>query len=141
MQIEKYVDIKHRTQTIELWKSVFGYANERNDPGLAINKKLEVDDQLYVAMDEYSVIGTIMIGYDGHRGWIYSLAVLPEYRNAGIGSHLLKHAEEVLTGKGCIQIISTNATIQDFYRKHGYRVEERISMGKQIDRNIPGYTA
>ncbi|WP_319477103.1 GNAT family acetyltransferase [Marispirochaeta aestuarii] len=142
MVIEKYDNSKHRNHVIELWNSVFGYSDKRNDPSLAIDKKLEVDDQLYIALVDGKIIGTIMTGYDGHRGWIYSLAVQPEYRKSGIGSKLLKYAEEVLTEKGCmkinLQILSTNTAVKDFYRKNGYEVEERISMGKQIHKNVPG---
>ncbi len=131
----------HRKQVIELWKTVFGYTDVRNEPGLSIDKKLEIDDQLYIAMDETMVIGTVMTGYDGHRGWIYSLAVSPAYRNKGIGSKLLQFAEDSLSEKGCmkinLQVVSSNSDVQEFYRKNGYKVEERISMGKQIDKNVP----
>ncbi|MDC7125442.1 MAG: GNAT family acetyltransferase [Spirochaetales bacterium] len=141
MKIERFDDAKHRNHVITLWKSVFGYPDRRNEPDLVISKKIEIDDQLYVAVVAEQVIGTIMTGYDGHRGWIYSLAVLPEYRKIGIGSQLLKHAEESLTEMGCmkinLQIMNENAAVKAFYKKNGYEVEERISMGKQINANVP----
>ena len=141
MKIETYDNSKHRSQVISLWNSVFAYKDRRNDPGIAIDKKLEVDDQIYVAVNKKMILGTIMTGYDGHRVWIYSLAVHPEYRKAGIGTELLSHAEQCLTHAGCmkinLQILSTNTSVQDFYTKNGYKLEERISMGKQVHKNIP----
>jgi ribosomal protein S18 acetylase RimI-like enzyme len=79
-----------------------------------------------------------MAGYDGHRGWIYSLAVMPEYRRAGIGSRLLDHAESRLIALGCVKIklqfLETNSQVMSFYERHGYEVDPVISMGKQIYR-------
>lgn len=77
-----------------------------------------------------------MAGYDGHRGWIYSLAINPEYRKKGIGSLLLKYAENELKKLNCpkisLQILTSNKEIVDFYKKNGYSIEERISMGKKL---------
>jgi len=76
----------HRDQVIVLWKAVFGYEAAHDRPALVIDKKLEVEDDLFfVALIDDKIIGTIMAGYDGHRGWIYSVAVHPEHRKQGIG--------------------------------------------------------
>ena len=75
-----------------------------------------------------------MGGYDGHRGWIYSLAVAPDCRRRGIGSMLMKHAESALKQLGCpkinLQVLAGNAQVVDFYKRLGYAVEERINLGK-----------
>ncbi len=135
--ITLYDNSLHREEVIQLWKSIFGYKDKRNDPASAIDRKLAVKDGLFfVAVNNCEVIGTIMAGYDGHRGWIYSLAMLPEKRNSGIGSELLAHAERELARRGCVkinlQILSTNSAVEYFYKKNGYKTEERISMGKEI---------
>ncbi len=139
--VKQYDDKTHRTQVIELWNSVFGYSDRRNSPELVIDKKLEIDQQLYIAEIESKVIGTVMTGYDGHRGWIYSLAVLPEHRNKGIGTLLLQYAEAALSQMGCmkinLQILAENKDVKQFYSKNSYMVEERVSMGKQLPQNIP----
>lgn len=134
---------RHRAAVIDLWKDVFGYETPRNDPDLVIDRKLAVDDGLFfVAEDNETVIGTIMAGYDGHRGWIYALAVHPDRRRQGIGTRLLARAERALTDRGCVkvnlQILASNARVQAFYEAHGYAAESRISMGKPIPENIPG---
>ncbi len=80
----------HREQVMELWKLVFGYEAPHNAPGFVIDKKLEAADGLFfVALKEGEVVGAVMAGYDGHRGWIYSLSVHPYHRNQSIGSRLL----------------------------------------------------
>ena len=140
-QIQEYNDKIHRLQVIELWQEAFGYATARNVPALVIDKKLAIDDGLlFVGIRNRGVIGTVMAGYDGHRGWIYSLAVLPLYRKQGIGSALLSHAEQKLSWLGCmkinLQVIEGNDGAEKFYISNGYSIEKRISMGKQLKENI-----
>src|SRR6266851_2134753 len=103
--ITPFVNAAHRSQVVALWEAVFGYEAAHNKPSLAIDKKLAVDDQLFfVAISGNAVVGTIMAGYDGHRGWIYSVAVSPSHRKQGIGSRLVSHAEHVLSRKGAVKI-------------------------------------
>jgi ribosomal protein S18 acetylase RimI-like enzyme len=140
--ITPYVDAVHRSQVEALWKTVFGYEAAHNNPRLAIDKKLEVDDQLFfVAVEEMTVVGTIMAGYDGHRGWLYSVAVAPSHRRQGIGSRLVLHAERALSRKGCVkinlQILEDNESVVAFYAALGFSVEKRVSMGKRIQENVP----
>ena len=71
----------HGDQVVSLWKEAFGYESDHNLPRLVIEKKVAFSDGLFfVALDDQAVIGTVMAGYDGHRGWIYSIAVSPNYR-------------------------------------------------------------
>ena len=140
-QIITFDNLKHRDQVVALWKEVFGYEADHNAPGLVIDKKLAFGDGLFfIATDEQNVIGTVMAGYDGHRGWIYSLAVAPQYRQAGVGSQLLSLAEEKLSEKGCmkinLQIMEGNESVEAFYLSNGYQAEKRISLGKQLPHNI-----
>lgn len=139
--IRPFATQAHRTQIIKLWQRVFGYESARNAPPFVIDKKLAAGDGLFfVAEVGGEVVGSIMAGYDGHRGWIYALAVLPEYRMRGIGSRLVRHAEEQLRDLGCpkinLQILQGNEEVQAFYCKLGYQTEQRISMGKEIRENI-----
>ena len=140
-EIETYDSLKHRDQVILLWKEVFGYEEDHNTPELVIDKKQEFGDGLFfVAMDRRSLIGTVMTGYDGHRGWIYAMAVSPYYRKQGIGSKLLSFAEEKLSKLGCmkinLQIMGGNEAVEQFYLLKGYHTERRISMGKRLPQNI-----
>jgi len=142
-QIVTFDNTAHRDQVVDLWKRVFAYKAPRNSPELVIDKKLAVDDGLFfVAVIDERVVGTIMIGYDGRRGWIYLLAVDRKHRRCGIGSKLLRLAEGRLASLGCVkinlQIVDGNALIEEFYEFNGYSTEPRICMGKTIQANIDG---
>lgn len=141
IQIVPFDNTIHRQALVDLWRQVFGYDAPHNDPALAIDKKLAVDAMLYVALAEERLIGSVMAGYDGHRGWIYSLAVAPDCRGRGVGASLLKHVETQLTERGCmkinLQVMAGNEAVEAFYQKHGYLTEQRISMGKRLPDNIP----
>jgi ribosomal protein S18 acetylase RimI-like enzyme len=135
--IRPFNDATDHAEVAALWKSVFGYTAPRNDSDLSIKKKTAVNDGLFfVALHDGRVAGTVMAGYDGHRGWIYSLSVLPELRKKGIGRALMQKAEAALTERGCLkinlQILKGNEVVVDFYSNLGYKVEERVSMGKVV---------
>jgi ribosomal protein S18 acetylase RimI-like enzyme len=138
--ILSYNDQLHRYQVIALWETVFAYEAAHNRPNLVIDKKLSINDDLFfVAIAGDTVVGTIMAGYDGHRGWIYSVAVSPSHRRRGIGSQLVSHAERALIAKGSVkinlQIMQGNESVTAFYASFGFAVEKRISMGKPIPQN------
>jgi len=140
-RIEPFENPAYRTQVISLWEAVFGYEAPHNAPELVIDKKRAVSDGLFfVALDQDEVIGTVMAGYDGHRGWIYSIAVAAAQRQRGLGSALLVFAEKQLVERGCLkinlQIMEGNEAVEAFYRSNGYTTERRISMGKALVDNI-----
>lgn len=127
----------HRAAVIVMWSEVFGYQAAHNQPERVIDLKIAVDDGLFfVATSGDEVIGTVMAGYDGHRGWIYSVAVSPAHRRKGLGSELVSHAEAALASRGCLkvnlQVVEANAVVVDFYRTLGYEIEPRVSMGKRL---------
>ncbi|HEY1173482.1 MAG TPA: GNAT family acetyltransferase [Verrucomicrobiae bacterium] len=140
--VTPYADSLHRAQVIALWEAVFGYQSAHNNPSLAIDKKLAVKDGLFfIALSDETVVGTIMAGYDGHRGWIYSVAVSPHHQRQGIGTQLMITAEAALRDRGCLkinlQVMPNNEKVTAFYQALGYDIEERISMGKKLEENIP----
>ena len=135
--IRQYKDTTDRIQVVELWRNVFGYETAHNEPNLAISKKIATNDGLFfVAAENTDVVGTIMAGYDGHRGWLYSVAVDPKIRLNGLGSSLVRHAEKALTDLGCmkvkLQLLATNEATATFYKSLGYSVEPNISLGKLL---------
>ncbi|MEM7699271.1 MAG: GNAT family acetyltransferase [Verrucomicrobiota bacterium] len=135
--IEPFSNERHREAVVELWASVFAYESPHNQPELVIDKKLAMDDRLFfVAISDDLVVGSIMAGYDGHRGWLYSVAVMPEFRDRGIGTALVKEAEQALARLGCLkinqQIVEGNEGVAKFYEALGYAPEVRVSMGKRL---------
>jgi len=134
--IMKYVDAEHREDVVALWREVFDYPAEYNLPEFVIDRKIEHDELFFVAVRQGRVMGTVMAGYDGHRGWIYSLAVSPTCRKQGMGSMLLESAMLALEQLGCfkvnLQILEENRAVRRFYEANGFAVEKRLSMGRKI---------
>jgi ribosomal protein S18 acetylase RimI-like enzyme len=124
-------------EVTQLWKKAFPETPPHNDPIKDIQSKLKIQPELIlVAVNDHLLVGTAMAGYDGHRGWVYYLAVDPSYRRNGIGTALMKKVEGLLAQMSCsklnLQIRADNSDLQAFYEKLGYSVEERISMGKKL---------
>ena len=75
-----------------------------------------------------------MAGYDGHRGWLYSVAVDPDHRRAGIGKAMVRQAERALRDLGCnkinLQVRERNASVVAFYESLGYSLEPVLGMGR-----------
>jgi ribosomal protein S18 acetylase RimI-like enzyme len=132
VEIRRYRE-SDRTQLVALWKGAFPNDPPRNEPNRMIDAKLAVDDLIFVAAETGGIIGAAIAGYDGHRGWLYSVAVDDSMRRKRVGSALIRHAVDALRGLGCIkvnlQVRSTNAAVVAFYESLGFEVEERISLG------------
>jgi ribosomal protein S18 acetylase RimI-like enzyme len=120
-----------------LWQEAFPNDPPWNKAEVAIPTKLAVQPELFLAaLDGDLVIGSIMAGYDGHRGWLYAVAVLNSHRRRGVGTALVRGAEDRLRSMGCskinLQVRASNATVVEFYKRLGYVIEERMSMGKRV---------
>jgi ribosomal protein S18 acetylase RimI-like enzyme len=136
MHIRPYQDTDEQA-VIALWSEVLPDSAPHNDPATALRKKREFErDLFFVAVVDEAVVGTVMGGYDGHRGWVYSVAVGPRHRRQGIGAALVRRLETALGERGCLkvnlQVRASNAEVIAFYEKLGYGVEERVSMGKRL---------
>ena len=136
MHVRPYEDADEPA-VLALWRDVLPDSAPHNDPATSLRNKLAVErDLLFVAVSDQAVVGTVMGGYDGHRGWVYSVAVEPRWRRRGIGAALLRRLETALAERGCLkvnlQVRAANAGVIAFYEKLGYAVEERVSMGKRL---------
>ena len=109
----------------------------QNDPIADIRTKSQFQPDLFlVAIAEGRLVGTVMAGYEGHRGWINYLAVAPEQRRRGIAKNMMASAEKKLRALGCpkinLQVRRTNTTVINFYQSIGFREDEVISFGKRL---------
>jgi ribosomal protein S18 acetylase RimI-like enzyme len=139
------LDIRPYVKTDEadvaaLWREVFPNAPAWNHPETNIRYKLAVQRELFlVAVLDGRVVGTAMGGYDGHRGWVYYVAVRPEQQRHGIGTALMHAVEDGLTRIGCpklnLQVRAEDRDVVAFYESLGYHVEERVSMGKLLTKD------
>jgi ribosomal protein S18 acetylase RimI-like enzyme len=122
----------------QLWARVFPDDPPRNAPALMIDNKLAVQPELLlVGIVEGAVVGAVIAGFDGVRGWIYHLAVAPEWRRRRFATQLVRAAEFGLRKLGCpkvnLQVRATNSAVVAFYQSVGYEIEERLSMGRPLD--------
>ena len=122
---------------IALWREC-GLQRSWNDPHRDILRKRANGDALFlVAQAEGMVVGSVMAGYDGHRGSINYLGVSVGHRKKGIGRALMRAAEQrVSWGLGCpkinLQVRAENPEAVEFYRRLGYEAFEVIDMGKRL---------
>lgn len=136
-KIRKFQESDKATLTA-LWQAVFPDDPPHNEPSLVIEAKLAVDDLIFIAEEEDGeMIGACMAGYDGHRGWLYGVAVSPDQRRNGTGKALVLFAIQALKNLGCkkvnLQIRPTNTEVANFYKSLGFSTEDRLSMGTFIE--------
>lgn len=122
---------------IQLWRDC-DLVVPSNDPAKDIAIKLDFQpDLFFVAVLGGRLVATVMVGYEGHRGWINYLAVDPGRQRRGLGRHMMGVAEEALRALGCpkinLQVRASNQAVIDFYERIGFRVEQRVSFGKRLD--------
>jgi len=108
-----------------------------NDPRKDIERKLAHSPALFlVGEDEGVVVGTVMAGYDGHRGWINYLAVHPSRRGQGLGRALMDAAEDRLRALDCpkinLQVRAGNEAARAFYAAIGYEQQELVDFGRRL---------
>ena len=121
---------------IALWTEA-GLVVPWNDPAKDIDRKLSVDPKnFFVGEIEGEIVAAMMVGYDGHRGWVNYLAVSSAHQRRGYASKLMAHAEAVLVNAGCpklnLQIRGTNTRVIEFYKVLGYLDDKAVSLGKRL---------
>ena len=121
---------------IELWRKC-GLIVPWNDPQKDIVRKLTVKDNLFIIGEKNKkIVSSAMAGYDGHRGYIYYLAVLPELQKKGAGTKILEIIENKLLKKGCPKINlfvrNSNIKIKTFYNKNDYKLQDSQVYGKRL---------
>ena len=121
------IDLWTRCELVRPW----------NDPHKDIQRKLRVQSELFlVARLQDRLVGTVMAGYEGHRGWVNYLAVDPNCRRSGIGRRLMDEVESLLLARGCpkinLQMRAENRIAGRFYEQIGYKEDLTRSFGKRL---------
>jgi ribosomal protein S18 acetylase RimI-like enzyme len=129
-------DESDRSALIALWTAC-DLIRPWNDPNRDIDRKLGQDPAGLIVLDSDSlVVGAVMVGYDGHRGWVNYLAVHPDHRRHGHGARLMAAAEAYLGQVGCpkanLQVRRSNHEVVEFYTRLGYAVDDTVSLGKRL---------
>ncbi len=121
---------------IRLWQAC-GLTRAWNDPAKDIARKMTVQPELFlVGTLGGEVVASVMAGYEGHRGWVNYLAVLPAHQKKSYAQVLMREAERLLEARGCpkinLQIRSANADVIAFYQRIGYVQDDVVSMGRRL---------
>ncbi|MBD8479317.1 GNAT family acetyltransferase [Microbacterium sp. CFBP 8794] len=127
---------------VALWEEA-GLTRPWNDPRADIRRKLTVQPELFlVAVDGGTVVGSVMSGYDCHRGWLYYLAAAASHRGRGVGRLLVAEAERLLEALGCpkvqLMVRPENTGARGFYDALGYEPFETWATGKRLVVDGPG---
>ena len=129
-------------QVIALWQRC-GLVHPQNDPAKDIIRKTKVRPDLFlVGTHHQEIVASVMVGYEGHRGWINYLAVSPDQQRKGYGRMMMDEAEKLLRTEGCpkinLQVRTSNRTVLAFYNAIGYGQDEVVSLGKRLEHDQPG---
>lgn len=116
---DRVTDLWHRCELTRPW----------NDPNDDFDRAVAGQTSaVLVGTDAGGVVATAMVGYDGHRGWVYYLATRPERRGENLGRQMMLEAERWLAQAGAtkvqLMIRSANAAVIDFYKAVGYELED-----------------
>ena len=119
---------------VALWEAC-GLTRPWNDPERDARLAIEGATSTILGLrDGEALIASVMIGFDGHRGWIYYLAVAPERRREGLGRQMMKAAEVWLRERGApklqLMVRTTNEEALGFYEALGLERQEVVTLGR-----------
>ena len=126
---------------IALWQRC-GLTRPWNDPAadIALARK-GPNAAVLLGRDSSGIVASVLVGHDGHRGWVYYVAVDPDCRHNGYGRVIMDAAEDWLRVHGIekmqLMVRSDNAQVQAFYQSLGYLEQERIVYAKWLDGREP----
>jgi ribosomal protein S18 acetylase RimI-like enzyme len=126
---------------IALWERC-GLTRPWNDPGADIALARRGDNgTVLVGRDDSNIVASVMVGHDGHRGWVYYVSVDPECRGKGFGRNIMAAAEQWLRERGILKLMlivrRDNTKVQAFYETLDYSEQERILYAKWLDGREP----
>ncbi len=126
---------------IALWRDC-GLTRPWNDPehDIAFARRGDHSTILAGCVDN-KLVATVMVGEEGHRGWVYYLAVAPDHRRAGFGMQMMSAAEDWLRRRGVeklqLMVRAENKTVHEFYNRLGYAAQERVIFARWLDGREP----
>jgi ribosomal protein S18 acetylase RimI-like enzyme len=125
---------------VALWHEV-GLTRPWNDPVADLRNALSgTTSTVLAAIEGDALVGTAMVGTDGHRGWMYYLAVAPAAQGTGLGRELVAAAEDWVRARGIpklmLMVRSGNEAVLGFYASLGYEVNEVATLGKRLQDGV-----
>ncbi len=140
MRVRAFADADEEA-VVALWQRC-GLVRAWNDPHKDIARKRAVQRELFLVAElDGAIVGSVMGGYEGHRGWVNYLAVDDAQRRSGLGRRLMDEVETRLRALGCpklnLQVRGDNRAALAFYQKLGFAVDDAVSLGKRLERDDP----
>ncbi|HST83766.1 MAG TPA: GNAT family acetyltransferase [Kineosporiaceae bacterium] len=122
---------------IRLWHDT-GLTRPWNDPTADLLRAAEGSSSTVLgALDGETLVATAMVGHDGHRGWVYYLAVAPALQGQGLGRQMMKECEDWVVAQDIpklqLMVRAGNAAAVSFYAKLGYLDAEVLVLGRRLD--------
>ena len=126
-----------RDAVVALWQAA-ELTRPWNDPFADFDLALtNPTSTVLLAREGALLAGSVMVGFDGHRGWVYYLASEPAKRCQGIGRALMSAAEDWLRNRGCpkiqLMVRSDNLAAKGFYAAIGYEEQDVMTIGRRLD--------
>jgi ribosomal protein S18 acetylase RimI-like enzyme len=136
MEISDYDDV------MQLWRSCEGLNLKDADSVRGIASYLERNPGLsFVAVDENGIVGSLMAGHDGKRGYIQHLAVATPARRQGVAARLVELCLEALLAQGIVKshvhVINSNQPGREFWSRRGWHHRAEIEMYSFINGDNP----
>jgi ribosomal protein S18 acetylase RimI-like enzyme len=128
-------------EVIRLWERC-GSPREWNDPAadIALARK-ERNSTILLGRHEGALMASVLVGHDGHRGWVYYVSVDPDHRFKGYGRDVMRAAEDWLRLHGIkklqLMVRPDNAKVHAFYEQLGYYDQQRTTFAKWLDGREP----
>ncbi|MBV8700098.1 MAG: GNAT family acetyltransferase [Bradyrhizobium sp.] len=128
-------------RVIALWERC-GLTRPWNDPAADITlARNSPNATVLVGRIAGEIVGAVMVGHDGHRGWVYYVSVDPDHHGSGHGRAIMAAAEDWLRARGVpkLQLLvrRANSKVQAFYERLGYAEQDTIVFGKWLDGRDP----
>jgi ribosomal protein S18 acetylase RimI-like enzyme len=126
---------------IALWQRC-GSTREWNDPAgdIALARK-EANATVLVGRNDGAVVASVLVGHDGHRGWVYYVTVDPDHRYKAYGREIMTAAENWVRARGIqkiqLMVRGDNLQVRAFYESLGYYDQERVTFAKWLDGRDP----
>ena len=135
---------KDQESVVALWESC-GLTRPWNDPNDDIERAVRSrESEILVTEIQGQIVASAMVGHDGHRGWMYYVAVDPNRRDQGLGRAIVEAAEAWLTArsmpKSMLMVRSSNLPVIDFYAKQGYKASDVVVLEKWLVQKKDGST-
>jgi ribosomal protein S18 acetylase RimI-like enzyme len=126
---------------IALWQRC-GSTREWNDPAgdIALARR-EANATVLLGRNDSVLVASVLVGHDGHRGWVYYVTVDPDHRYKGYGRAIMAAAENWLRARGIqklqLMVRGDNVQVHAFYKSLGYYDQERVTFAKWLDGREP----